>query len=247
MNKSDSSLHKCNCRLTVCLIILFSFLFLLLFWWFLFFWIHFSNLFFWLLFLGSSSLFCWLLFLGSSSSSSWVPLLGFLFLGSSSGFPLLNPLLRFLLVHLLPHYKTEKHSAANILITDNNKNIYLFFDSELWDCRLYFLSFFSTSSFPCSSSSASEKRQGNKCIWFEKTIWRKQNRNIYCNSRKNHDFLPVTGNSNVLFFHTYLFIPHQCCLFPWCVFLWIAISITVLSCVFFQSENRKRNKWKSSN
>ena len=121
MNKSDSSLHKCNCRLTVCLIILFSFLFLLLFWWFLFFWIHFSNL------------FCWLLFLGSSSSSSWVPLLGFLFLGSSSGFPLLNPLLRFLLVHLLPHYKTEKHSAANILITDNNKNIYLFFDSELWD------------------------------------------------------------------------------------------------------------------
>ena len=144
MNKSDSSLHKCNCRLTVCLIILFSFLFLLLFWWFLFFWIHFSNLFCWLLFLGSSSSSSWVpllpllgfLFLGSSS---WVPLLrvpllGFLFLGSSSGFPLLNPLLSFLLVHRLPHYKTEKHSAANILITDNNKNIYLFFDSELLDC-----------------------------------------------------------------------------------------------------------------
>ena len=73
--------------------------------------------------------FLFFLFLGSSS---WVPLLGFLFLGSSS--PLLNPLLRFLLVHRLPHYKTEKHSAANILITDNNKNIYLFFDSELLDC-----------------------------------------------------------------------------------------------------------------
>ena len=131
MNKSDSSLHKCNCRLTVCLIILFSFLFLLLFlilfWWFLFFWIHFFKP----LLLAPLLGFLFFLFLGSSS---WVPLLGFLFLGSSSGFPLLNPLLRFLLVHRLPHYKTEKHSAANILITDNNKNIYLFFDSELLDC-----------------------------------------------------------------------------------------------------------------
>ena len=76
----------------------------------------------------------------SAGSSSWVPLLPllgflfFLFLGSSSGFPLLNPLLLFLLVHLLPHYTTEKHSAANILITDNKKNTYLFFDSELRDC-----------------------------------------------------------------------------------------------------------------
>ena len=189
----------------------------------------------------------------SAGSSSWVPLLPllgflfFLFLGSSSGFPLLNPLLLFLLVHLLPHYTTEKHSAANILITDNKKNYIPFLWFRTSGLCLYFLSFFSTCSSPRSSSSASEKRQGNNCIRFEKTIWRKQNRNIYCNLRKNHVCLHVAGNSNVLFFHTYLFIPHQCCLFPWCVFLWIAISITVLSWVFFQSENRNRNKWKSSN
>ena len=78
--------------------------------------------------------------LGSSSYSSWIPLpplLGFpffLFLGSSSGFPLLNPLLFSLLVHLLPHYITEKHSEANILVANNKKNTYLLFDSELWDC-----------------------------------------------------------------------------------------------------------------
>ena len=147
MNKSDSSLHKCNCRLTVCLIILFSFLFLLLLFPLLMIPLLLDPLliplllapllgFLFFLFLGSSSSSSWVpllgfLFLGSSS---WVPLLGFLFLGSSSGFPLLNPLLSFLLVHRLPHYKTEKHSAANILITDNNKNIYLFFDSELLVC-----------------------------------------------------------------------------------------------------------------
>ena len=104
-------------------------------------------------FLGSSSWvlllgFHFFLFLGSPSwvrllgfvffgSSSWVPLLGFVFLGSSSsssGFPLLNPLLLSLLVHLLPHYITEKHSAPNILVANNKKNTYLFFNSELWDC-----------------------------------------------------------------------------------------------------------------
>ena len=142
MNKSDSSLHKCNCRLTVCLIILFSFLFLLLLFPLLMIPLLLDPLLIPLLLaplLGFSSSSSWVpllpllgfLFLGSSS---WVPLLGFhFFLGSSSGFPLLNPLQLFFL-HRLPHYKTEKHSAANILITDNNKNIYLFFDSELRDC-----------------------------------------------------------------------------------------------------------------
>ena len=230
MNKSDSSLHKCNCRLTVCLIILFSFLFLLLLFPLLMIPLLLDPLLIPLL-LAPLLGFLFFLFLGSSSSSSWVPLLGFLF---SIHFYFFFWYIFFF------NYTTEKHSAANILITDNKKNTYLFFDSELRDCV-------------CISSPSfllvllSEKRQGNNCIRFEKTIWRKQNRNIYCNLRKNHVCLHVAGNSNVLFFHTYLFIPHQCCLFPWCVFLWIAISITVLSCVFFQSENRNRNKWKSSN
>ena len=120
MNKSDSSLHKCNCRLTVCLIILFSFLFLLLLFPLLMIPLLLDPL---LIPLLLAPLLGFLFFL-----------FFFLFLGSSSGFPLLNPLLLFLLVHLLPHYTTEKHSAANILITDNKKNTYLFFDSELRDC-----------------------------------------------------------------------------------------------------------------
>jgi hypothetical protein len=69
--------------------------------------------------------FLFFLFLGSSSSSSWVPLLGFLF---SIHFYFFFWYIFFF------NYTTEKHSAENILITDNKKNTYLFFDSELRDC-----------------------------------------------------------------------------------------------------------------
>ena len=133
MNKSDSSLHKCNCRLTVCLIILFSFLFLLLLFPLLMIPLLLDPLLIPLL-LAPLLGFLFFLFLGSSSSSSWVPLLGFLFLGSSSSIHFYFFFWYIFFLHRLPHYKTEKHSAANILITDNNKNIYLFFDSELRDC-----------------------------------------------------------------------------------------------------------------
>ena len=90
------------------------------------------------------------LFLGSSS---WVPLLlllgflFFLFLGSSSWIPLLPPLVFLFWVSTSQStstfssgtyssslYNRETFSTKYILVANNKKNTYLFFDSELWDC-----------------------------------------------------------------------------------------------------------------
>ena len=122
MNKSDSSLHKCNCRLTVCLIILFSFLFLLLLFPLLMIPLLLDPLLIPLL-LAPLLGFLFFLFLGSSSSSSWVPLLGFLF---SIHF--------YFFFWYIFFFTIQQRNIQQRIITDNKKNTYLFFDSELRDC-----------------------------------------------------------------------------------------------------------------